>query len=1208
MSDLPVLQNQFEIRAWTRLTGTGAGRFAGRMRGGTEGVLDEVLSHEGTVHSAVLTALLDAVLREGGLTEETASRIVSKCRATDCLPSVHAADILLRSGDSEAASRILAMSERSQEVLHRSVAAAEICLARGDTEGARENALRAHADYRSCDRAYEILIQTDPAGGWGLKQNIRRVLDGGKPENPSGSGRLQDLYAVYFEWFRGRRSDATDRLINSEYYRSKDPDFLLASARMSVDEKDWHSARMMYSNILDGADNTVLCEAAEANIVGNDPEQALKILLGADRSCPRVMRDLVKAYAAMGDDREMMDSLRAYLDSEFSGLDEHLDAVRMLIGTGRYDDADALLGRLTACWPAEPSVLTLVSVVRMDRGNIPGAVAAANEAVSRDQKDTAARVQRARLFFITDRKDRAEKECERVLRVSPNNRDALVLRKDICVSNGDYKGAMDVCRRILENEPSDTETMMSLSGVLSRLGDSEGALDMFRRAVREDPSKGNAVTVVRSLVESGMYREALHICLELERDCPDDVMLKRLKGNAQYAMGDYMQASVTYAAAAVMDPHDSVLWHSKGMADEARGDMESAEDAYNRAVLLDLREPEYWISKAAVQEKRGDMYGAVESLNRAIELDPSSFYPLVRKAVIFAGASRYTEALHYLDMALAVSPQDADILRLVMRVQTEAGMFREAAETGEVLLGTVSDPNAAADVARCLMKAGDHGKALEVLDGMLLRDNGSVPLLKAKAEVLADSGDTSGALEVCRVLQEARPEDPSVRMFVADIHRTVGDEDSAKTIYTELEDTPEVEVEAASRKAGRSRKAEEDPESLASIASSLLSAGDLKGAMRMIDRALAAGGENAGYMVIKARASLESGDRDGALMMANSALAVEPDNPDAHEVLGLVRRGNGDLKGAIQELEKAVSLGKDDAGTQISLAEAYDRSGNRDRAIECYVSAVDLDPSDLDSRERLATLLISKNRLDEAGVQIAAILKSEPRRVSAIILRADLYRRKGDDAQVTASYDMFRRCPSSGIENTVRMVRVLEDAGHNSEARQLMGGKADVAEVDKSVKRYAEKAMRRAYTTRTALDDPDLLTSLGLEPSVAHQVSDYLQDIREYGHIAPGTDAFARMERLSHDVIIKMGWKDLEHDSQLPLEKVFVNGGFKDADEAKSLVAYVFKVMHMDMGRRSDPRLTEMSMRLPKGMSVYEIMDECNLGVYEAKVVKGQIV
>ena len=54
--------------------------------------------------------------------------------------------------------------------------------------------------------------------------------------------------------------------------------------------------------------------------------------------------------------------------------------------------------------------------------------------------------------------------------------------------------------------------------------------------------------------------------------------------------------------------------------------------------------------------------------------------------------------------------------------------------------------------------------------------------------------------------------------------------------------------------------------------------------------------------------------------------------------------------------------------------------------------------------------------------------------------------------------------------------------------------------------------------------------------------------------------------------------------------------------------SYIHKAMLIDVGRRSDPVLAEKSMRLPKGMSVYDIMRECDLGVFEARIVQSLIV
>ncbi|MGN0097979.1 MAG: tetratricopeptide repeat protein, partial [Candidatus Methanomethylophilaceae archaeon] len=581
---------------------------------------------------------------------------------------------------------------------------------------------------------------------------------------------------------------------------------------------------------------------------------------------------------------------------------------------------------------------------------------------------------------------------------------------------------------------------------------------------------------------------------------------------------------------------------------------------------------------------------------------------LVRKAIIVNRLSRYDEAMHLLDLAEATSPGDLDIQRERMSMQISSGHLEDAAVTGESIIGKGGDASDALRLCRCYHRLGRYGDVITVADKVLSDHPDDRDLMAVKAEAQASMGGERDAIDTCRQMSEAHPDDPGVRLSTADVYRASGKEVLANTIYTELEDSPDIDVEASARKVGRTIDSDEDARSFYDIASSLLSAGDVKGAVRTIDRAIALDPENPDYQCLKARAVMRSGDAEGASIIVNSALRSNPDNPDLHEVLGDVRSSSGDHRGALQEYEAAIRFGKDVPSIFVKRGDVQDRIGNHDRAIESYSIAVVKDPSDMATSEKLVGLMMSRGDLMGADRQISSMEKVDPSSPSTIVLRAELEGERRDDDAILESYNRFRSCVNPGADLTVRMVKVLEGSGHRDEARILMGAKPKVPDVDKSVKRYAEKALRRAVVTKTPVDDPDLLLSLGLEPSMSSMVSDYLSDIEEYGRIDVGSDEFRRMEALSHDIIVKIGWRDLESEPHLPLERVFVSGNFRDADDAKQLVAYVFKVMHCDVGRKADPRVEDLSMRLPKGMSVYEIMSECGVGVYEARQVQSLII
>ncbi len=1190
MSGRPILKSPFEIRSWRRLNGGGRLPIHG-SRSPAQTVLEELRSQEGGVSSALLVSLVRQLSAEGA-GPDVLKEVVSRSRSRDCLPSVEAAEALLSRGDTASAEELLSMSSRSQEILHRSVAEARIRLAKGDPAGAGESALRAYSADPSHQEVYPILMETDPSGGWAQRQNIQAILSGGDPPNPPGEGRVQDLYRIYYEWYRGSREAASDMLVGSSYYRDGDPEFLLASARMSVDEKDWHSACMVYGRIVRDTMPFVRVEAADAHIEAGDPVGALDLLSSADQSSPAVMRCIARARLALGDGAEAMDAIRSYLDSEWAGSDQLIGAVRLLLSRGMEAQASGLLASYMESNRGDPDALAMQSVLRMRAGDYPGARACASEAVRRDPDCLGARVQRARMLFLTDSVQRAEKECIRVLAIDPCNRDALLLRKDMMVSRGDFAGAAGICRSLLESDYSDTEAMLSLAEALSATGEDETVVDMCSRAVRVDGGRKVAVRAVSVLVASGLLRDAVLLCRDAESSFPGGPEIKRLRGNAEYGLGEYLKASASYAAAAKADPDNPVLWYSKGMADERRGDLDSAEEAYNRALLLDLGEPEYWISKASVQEAKGDASGAVESLNRAIELERGSVYALVRKAAIFAGMSRYVDALHYLELARAADPSNPGIIRERMGIQIAMGDPEGALESYDLLPPGVADEGAVLMRVRCLEGMGRMDAAVAAAeDGLrLLPDSDAI---RGAREALSG---TPGAT----VRGEAAGDESGIGGQAPGPVADAGQESPGSCPQ------PMGESEEAGRDSDVGTTSKEDAEALYSMAVSLLDAGDLKGAIRSADKALAADPGDPDCLRLKATAVLRSGDVDGAVFLVSSALRENPDDPGLHLVMGDARAAKGDLRGALQEYDLAISKGEDGADVYVSKGEALERMGAPDRASECYSAAVSRDPSRLDPAEKLARMMVSRRELLAADSMVSRILRRDPRRESAIILKAEIAQARGDEQGLMSAYTMFAGCPAPSPDGTLRMVRILEDSGHASESRALLGDRAEDA--DKSVKRYAEKVLRRAYSTKTPYTDRDLLNAVGMDPDTAARVRAYLSEVPDSGRIGPGDERFRTMEARSRDAVLKLRWEDLDRNPRLPLDRVFIQCGCRDVDEAREIVAYVMRCMLTDPEPDPDGDLGSMSMRYPRGTTVYEIMSMTDLGVYEARQVQSQIV
>ena len=1137
MDNLPVFDSSEEYRTWKALNGKISAKKLDEISA-------KVLSSNGYVHPAILTSLMDALaMANTKVSSETLKNLVSKSRPQDCSPAIKATQILVDQEDIASAAEIMSQCE-SKDTFRVLMAQAEMYHGEGD----RGNAIRCAGKALDIDptneRLYEILKEDDPMGLWADRESVNAARERKDSPTPTDD-RLKELYLIYRNWYRGNRDSATSRLINSEYYIKGDWEFLLVSARTSVDDNDWRSAKMVFRKMPDNVPAYVKLEAAETFIAGHEPDEALNIYDELDMTSLRVLQGRIFAYAHMGSDKDLINAIYDYLDNEQLGTEDYAEMIDMLIARGDLEDVRSILEKMSHSNKNDPYYLVSRSKYLLEKGDIRGASKTSIKAALLAKEDPSVRLLSARMRFINNDVKGSEKECDKLLAEDPDFIEALVLKNDILVKKQDVKGALEISRRILDISPNDVRTMFTLATAQSGTGDMNGAMLTLRNVLRLEPSRENVLNVVGSMIEEGMYREAMFLCYDLERDIPPDPMIRRLRGNAEYAMGDYMKASVSYAAAAELAPNDPVIWHSKGMADEARGDLDSAEASYNRAVSLDLNEPQYWISKASVQEKFNNPIGAVDSLNRAIELDPYSVYPMVRKAVILERAGRYEEALHIIDLSSAAEPDNKDILLMKARVLRESGYAEEATAIAKDVYGSTKSEEAALEAASCYLGTNKRAQALDVVSEAMTKYPDSLRLKAAMESIEEGSTEILG-------------------------EQITGEEGSA-----------------------------EDPEAVRAIAESMYAMGEYRGALRHIDRAISMAGDDPAYLCIKSRILVSLGEFSNAQNLISDALKASPKSGILHEAMGDIKYAKSEYRGALQEYEKAMSLGLNLPEILAKKGDAQQGLGYYDRSIDSYSMAVSRDKEDIDLHYTLAQKLYDRGYLARAEKEAKEILEMFPEDGQTMILLARIAKDSRKEMEVMDAYKMFKASNIKDPDLIKEMVDVLISAGYDDEAKNLMRDGPEQPD-DIRIKRSAEKVLRRAYVSRTDPTDEDLLISLGFEGAEMEALQRYLGKDAPYGDIVPGSPEFQRMERQSNDIVMKMGWKDLEEKPKLPLERVFVTG-CKDVEEAKRLVSYVYRAMTVNVVR--DDTL-KMVLDRVQGTSIYEIMKTCKVGVYQARQIQ----
>ncbi len=115
-------------------------------------------------------------------------------------------------------------------------------------------------------------------------------------------------------------------------------------------------------------------------------------------------------------------------------------------------------------------------------------------------------------------------------------------------------------------------------------------------------------------------------------------------------------------------------------------------------------------------------------------------------------------------------------------------------------------------------------------------------------------------------------------------------------------------------------------------------AGDLRKALKRIDRSIAINNQVAKSHVLRGRIQLERSELDGALDSLHTAEALAPENVDAHYFLGITYERLTEYKDALQYYKSAAELDPEDAQYVVAVAEVLIDDGRTDEAEEYILS------------------------------------------------------------------------------------------------------------------------------------------------------------------------------------------------------------------------------------------------------------------------------
>ncbi len=263
------------------------------------------------------------------------------------------------------------------------------------------------------------------------------------------------------------------------------------------------------------------------------------------------------------------------------------------------------------------------------------------------------------------------------------------------------------------------------------------------------------------------------------------------------------------------DPH--AVFDSAGEAFEA-GNPALAESLLVQVTVLEPGNANALYNLGTVRMSVGDYNGAVQAYRQVIEADSSRVDALTGLAGALVGAGRLEEALETGAMAVELNPSDGMAFNHYGMALLETGSYSEAASCfNTALRRSPNNPSVLYNCGNISMMAGDAEKALQYFEsvlslspnhygaatgraralGMLERhqeaEEAALVIIAAwpgdlqGRELLAlaysEQGRFSEAIEVLERMIQDCPNNPMVRLGLAECYQGMGDMESALVEY-----------------------------------------------------------------------------------------------------------------------------------------------------------------------------------------------------------------------------------------------------------------------------------------------------------------------------------------------------------------------------------------------------------------------------------------
>jgi putative PEP-CTERM system TPR-repeat lipoprotein len=534
----------------------------------------------------------------------------------------------------------------------------------------------------------------------------------------------------------------------------------------------------------------------------------------------------------------------------------------------------------------------------------------------------------------------------------------LALAGQVFMQNGQVDQAGIYFAKASALDPKDPGKRTSLAMANLAKGDSEVAFRDLEQVAAADPGNRADLALIAVHLQKRQFDQALKAIGGLEKKQPDNPLTHNLRGTALLGKRDLAAARQSFERALALNPA-----YFPAAANLANLDLvdQKPDEARKRFEAVLAKDPKNGQALLAIAELRAKAGGTTEEvaalITRAVTATPTDPAPRLRLIGLYLSKNETKSAVSAAQEALAVLPENPQILDAAGRAQQAAGDYNQALATyGKLAALKPDSPLPYLRMAEIDVAAKNKEAALEQLQKALKVKPDSLEAQRGIIMLELDAGRSKEALEMAREVQKQRPKEAFGYIFEGDVYAVKKAWGEAATAYR-----------GGLRQAGGSELA-------IKLHSVLIAGGNGSEADKFADTWIKDHANDARFRLSLAEKASAGKNYAEASKQYRILLAAQPESAALLNNLAWVSRELKDPK-AIEYAEKAYKLAPEQAAVIDTLAVIVADKGDSARAMELFRKALAVAPQASPIRLNYARTLIKAGKKNEARSELDQLAK-----------------------------------------------------------------------------------------------------------------------------------------------------------------------------------------------------------------------------------------